>query len=550
MAREAAPRGHRGWVPMRRLVIGGLVLAMGAAFATPRSAAAVTSAGTSSNFTLVGHNSLFDRGVNAAGAINGNYEYIGSRSDGTHVHSGVQIVDISDPTNPIDVGEIPLPTTTTPPMTNGYTSRELRVWPQQQMLMVVYFGCSAILHACASGSDTGSQPLQRILFFDVGGANGASPVLVSTYIPSTTPHELFLWVDPQRPGRALLYFTSPNNSTKSLVVTDISDWRHANFPEIASFSVVSLFSSSDRSTYDVRLHSISVSPDGTRTYFAHLGGGVLVVDSSDLANDVASPQFHLITPISGRAFWDNQGAHSSVKIPGKPYIVSTEEIYGKGVVEDDAFGAALGGCPWGWMRVIDMTDPTNLRIVSEYKIDENQPSFCATLNAASPQENFSSYASHNPTVLPDVGFVTWHSGGLQAIDLTDPTHPSQDGFFLPTPESILPPHTEDPALEPGSNGVIAWSYPIIRSGLIYYIDVANGLYIVRYTGPHADEAAAVSFLEGNSSLGDAARLEAGTLDSSVPETPVLWSLLVVGGGISTAVLLRRARRPRPKFVRR
>ncbi len=550
MLSEPALRGRRRNVRKWRLLAAALVLAVATAIIAPRSASAVTSAGTASSFTLVGHNSLFDRGVNAAGAIYGNYEYVGSRSDGTHPHSGVQIVDISNPSNPTDVGEIPLPTNTTPPMTNGYTSRELRVWPQQQMLMVVYFGCSAILHACASGSDTGAQPLQRILFFDVGGANGANPVLVSTYIASTTPHELFLWVDPLRPGRALLYFTSPNNSTKSLVVTDISDWRHGNFPEIASFSVVSLFSSSDRSTYDVRLHSISVSPDGTRTYFAHLGGGVLVVDSSDLANDVTSPQLHLITPISGRAFWDNQGAHSSVKIPSKPYILATEEIYGKGVAEDQAFGAALGGCPWGWARVIDISDPTNLRIVSEYKIDENQQTFCATLSSTSPQENFSSYASHNPTVLPDVAFVTWHSGGLQAIDLADPTHPTQDGFFVPTPDTaqVGEVHTPDPSLEPGSNGVIAWSYPIIRNGLIYYIDIANGLYIVRYTGPHADEAAPVSFLEGNSSLGDAARLEAGLLNSSVPEAPILWPLLGLGGGITACAAMLRGRRKKRMLI--
>jgi hypothetical protein len=31
----------------------------------------------------------------------------------------------------------------------------------------------------------------------------------------------------------------------------------------------------------------------------------------------------------------------------------------------------------------------------------------------------------------------------------------------------------------------------------------NGLYVLKYTGPHASEVAGVSFLEGNSNLGDA-----------------------------------------------
>jgi hypothetical protein len=164
------------------------VLALGSG---PQTGSAVTIAGTSSNFVLIGHNSLFDRGENAAPALFGHYIYVGNRTDGTPqhgVHTGVQVVDIADPANPVVVGQIPLD----PTMTAGYTSRELRVWPQQQVLMVLYFGCSALIHDCTSGSDTGEQPLQRINFFDLSGANAAAPLLTSTYKPITTPHEMFL----------------------------------------------------------------------------------------------------------------------------------------------------------------------------------------------------------------------------------------------------------------------------------------------------------------------------------------------------------------------
>jgi hypothetical protein len=54
-----------------------------------------------------------------------------------------------------------------------------------------------------------------------------------------------------------------------------------------------------------------------------------------------------------------------------------------------------------------------------------------------------------------------------------------------------------------------WSYPIIRDGLIYVIDIRNGLYILRYTGPRAGDVASIRFLEGNSNLGDAVRLAQG-----------------------------------------
>jgi hypothetical protein len=43
-----------------------------------------------------------------------------------------------------------------------------------------------------------------------------------------------------------------------------------------------------------------------------------------------------------------------------------------------------------------------------------------------------------------------------------------------------------------------WSYPVVQNGLIYVVDIDLGLYILRYTGAHADEVARASFVEGNS----------------------------------------------------
>ena len=479
-----------------RKVLAATALALTLVGGASTGAGAATATGTSNNFQLVGHNNLFDRGVNAALAVYDHTVYVGSRSDGTHLHGGVQIVDVSDPSHPADTGEIAIPTE----LQTGYTSREMRVWPQQRLLMVVYFGCSAILHACVSGADLVGTLSPRIAFFDL--TDQAHPAMISTYTPSVTPHELYLWVDPAHPTtRALLYWTSPNATAKQLVVTDISGWRAGHFPEVATMGTP-VFGAAGTG-FDTRLHSLSITPDGRRGFLAYLGGGVFDIDTSDLASGRPTPVIRLVTPVGGRAFWDNQGAHSTVPIPGTHYLLTTEEIYGKGAVLTDVFGPALGGCPWGWVRIVDNSDPSHLRVVSEYRADENQASFCAGVSPQ--QDNLSSYASHNPTVLPGLALITWHSAGLRAVDLCDPVHPATAGLFVPTPDTHTPGvHLQDPALEPGSNGTIAWSYPVVRNGLIYYIDIANGLYVVRYTGPHAATVAQTSFFEGNSNAGDAA----------------------------------------------
>ena len=48
-----------------------------------------------------------------------------------------------------------------------------------------------------------------------------------------------------------------------------------------------------------------------------------------------------------------------------------------------------------------------------------------------------------------------------------------------------------------------WSFPIIKDGLIYVVDIRNGLYVLRYLGPHRSEVDGIGFLEANSNLGDA-----------------------------------------------
>ena len=492
-----------------------------------------------SNFTQVGHDSLYARGMNAAGAMYGHYMYVGSRTDGTpiHTHTGVIVVDVADPANPRNVGEIPLP----PKMILGYTSRELRVWPQQKLLIVIYFNCSAILHECpagAGGDVAGLAPFQHMAFFDL--SNPASPRLLKVYKPSVTPHEMFLWVDPRQPAsRALMFWTSPNsyNSGKSLVVTDISRWREGIFPEISTFDIATSFTAAQKSGFDVRLHSISLTPDGTRMYLAHLGGGFLVTDTSDFANNVPNPRVRLVTPIANRVYWNNQGAHSSVKVPGKPYVLTTEEIYGKGLVLNQAFGFALSGCPWGWVRMIDVNNEAAPRLVQEVTTPQNT---CTGVDKAT--ENFNSFASHNPTLLPDVGILSWHSAGVQALDLSDPTHVTRVGVFSATPETIVT--SEDPSLTTGDFKTAMWSYPIIHDGLIYVVDVRNGLFILKYTGPHADEVNATGFLEGNSNLGDAARLNSDPTPAALsvaprlpllPAVPPLWVMSLIAAAALTAI---------------
>jgi len=439
----------------------------------------VDSADAPGSFTLIGHEPLMNRGMNAAMAIHGNYAYIGSRTDGkagNANHMGIMVVDISNPAQPTIAREIG------PPLegNQGESSRELRVWKSQDILIVLHTNCGQI-HACGSAS---SQNGFR--FYDISGENAANPKLILEFDQNT--HEFFLWEDPHDPNFALMF---GGTAGSTMQVWDISPVANGQPP-------VTLFSGGNGYTGG-GIHSLSVSNDGTRAFFALLTGGFAVADVSQFTTRQPSPKPVRVTVSNARPTWPGPGAHSAIKLWGRDWVYVADEVYGEAL-------KALGGhgCPWGWARMINIADPTAPKVVSEYKLPQNNASFCQT-DVPRP---FSSYSAHNPTATPNLVITSWHAGGLQAIDVSNPAVPTQAAEFVPgldqRPAVVL---QEDPVLSSGQDKVVMWSYPIIKDGLIYVTDIRNGLYILRYQGPFQDEVSSTTFLEGNSNQGDALRFE-------------------------------------------
>jgi hypothetical protein len=484
--------------------------------------------GTAANFELVGHEPLFARGMNAAIANFDNYIYVGNRTDGSsrcgegdprrettgidscpHPHPGVLVVDVSSPAAPHVVGEFGIEFTTGANV--GQTARELRVWPEQGLLMVMYFRCSSVIHSCPPSAQRFS-----IRFFDVA-ANPVNPPLVATYTPSRLPHEMFLWIDPKDSDRALLWLSTPTSSanpnTANLIITDISRARAGVFPEIATGNWNQFFPGAQNPAnydFDLALHSMTPSFDGTRTYLAYLRGGFGILDTSKVANNqipagtIESLNDDLLTTVPfptwgtgpqcpGHTVAGCAESHSAVPLPGRPFALTIDEVYG-------TFTVPSFGWPWGWARTWNVAQPRSPKLLAEYRILQNTGAY-----TPAPGENeFNSYSSHNPTATRNLVLDSWHSGGLQAIDVSDPGVPAQTGWFSPAPLPAVA--NEDPALSRGPNKVVMWSFPIVRNGIVYVVDIRNGLYVLRYTGTRSAEVSGLTFLEGNSNLGDAARL--------------------------------------------
>jgi hypothetical protein len=453
------------------------------AFVLPATAAASSK---KASITEVGHEPLLNRGMNAAIAVHGDYAYIGSRTDGSHPGAptgGIMVVDISDPSDPELVGG---PFDAKP----SESSRELRVWQSQEILIVLNTNCGgATAHLCVTPS------INNFRFYDISGANATHPRLITEMEEHT--HEFFLWVDPSNPERALIFGGSAG-STCAMHVCPFSVWDISGVADgeapITLFSGLDGFPQLPTDSGPPSLHSLSISNDGSRAYFALLQGGFAVVDVSDFAAGRPNPQPRPITLNEARPTWPGPGAHSAIKFWRRNWVYVSDEVYGT------ATGAGHG-CPWGWARMIDISDPQSPTVESEYRIPENDPATCATWNP--PR---TSYSAHNPTLTPHIAFSTWHSGGFQAIGIEHPRKPYQLAEFFPDPLDQVT--FEDPRLssDPDTGRhekVVMWSYPIIKDGLIYMVDLRNGLYVLKYEGKFAPEVDRIGFLEGNSNQGDA-----------------------------------------------
>jgi len=491
MSRHLSQRPRIVWAAFAGALCASVAAVIIAVLEAPSPAAPPSAKG---RLELVGAEPLLNRGMNAALAVHGRYAYVGSRTDGSHRDSGVLVVDISKPSRPRVVHEIGPPAEANP----GESSRELRVWPEKNLLIVMNFQCERAGHACAGSANRTVQPTFR--FYDIRRRRARAPRLVSTYRPSRNPHEFFLWDDPKRRGRALLYISTPfvraaeiDTTGPHLVVTDISGAREGKFREIARWSP------RRESRYDeAGLHSLSVSHDGRRAYLADLEGGFELADTSELAGGARRPRIRQLTPPQSAVHHEVPGVHSALPVPGRRQAFITDEVYGS------LFGAGpvvrfnvLQGCPWGWARVIDVANPRRPRVASEYKVlPFNDPAQCSSVTP--DQENGASFSSHNPTLTPNLALVTWHSAGLQVAVLPRRGKPVKAAAFRPRPlEKVA---TEDPALSGLSEKVVMWSYPIVKDGLIYVADLRNGLYVMRYRGPFATELRCHAFVEGNSNL--------------------------------------------------
>ncbi len=217
--------------------------------------------------------------------------------------------------------------------------------------------------------------------------------------------------------------------------------------------------------------------------------------------------------------------HTPVKVPDRPYlIVNAESREAQSAWQskgdpNDGLGAVRPTCPGSLLRLLYIGDQEYYhgygdvrglmrgdlypKTIGVFGTLEQLPENCtATGPKPGTAERRAAFSPHDQLVFPHILFTTYYGGGLLAIDISNPFMPVEVGHFFGKPvdqvrwaheiasPTVMKGDGSGLALSQPSDGppdIIAFSYVDSYNGLLAYADVNNGLYLVRYTGPYADE---------------------------------------------------------------
>jgi hypothetical protein len=221
-----------------------------------------------------------------------------------------------------------------------------------------------------------------------------------------------------------------------------------------------------------RAHDTNTNADGTREYSPQPGfltapvgsssfgpEGLVILDVSDVKNRLSNPQVRIVSTL----FWQDGGQAQQalpVTIKGKPYLIFTQELGSAGAgASGRAFACAQNLPPFGFTKIIDISDEKNPREVAKLMLEVHDPANCATTlqEALNPVFVYDShYCNVDDPRDAKVLACSYFEAGLRVFDIHDPFHPREIAYFKAPAQGTK--------VIPGSN---LWNFTGGRSGTVF-----------------------------------------------------------------------------------
>ena len=205
---------------------------------------------------------------------------------------------------------------------------------------------------------------------------------------------------------------------------------------------------------------------GDRAYLPYSAGGFVILDISD----VRKPKLVSDLPFSP-PFQSFIAVHTAVPLGERPLVVVNSEA-----IEEQ------GNEPLGYAGIIDISDEKRPRLISLFPQpvppkESGVRNFYQRPGRFGPhnqhQSQYQDVLYHNENIV----FLTYFNAGLRVYDISDERTPREVGYF------IAPDPTKRRGLLPAT-GLVTQSEDVLvdRRGNIFVTDKNHGIYVLRFDG--------------------------------------------------------------------
>lgn len=294
--------------------------------------------------------------------------------------NGVQVLDVSDPANPVPTANL-----TEPAMLAG-TWESLKVNPVRKLLVGV--GVPAMTgYGLISVYDV-SDCAHPVLLNPGPGTMLSMPVPLTGHEGAFSPDGNTYWSSGVIPG-----------IVSAIDLTDPA-LPHVIWQGMPGYS----------------MHGMGLSGDGDRMYLTNNMGGVSVLDISAVQRRDPNPQVPVLTELT---WTDGMATQHAIPVSygGRPYVFTVDE-------------AGSGG-----VKLIDISDERHPEVVNSIKLEinllENRTEAIASSIGGSIFAYDSHYCAADRPVDPTALACGWISSGIRIFDVRDPFQVREIAYYNP-----------------------------------------------------------------------------------------------------------------------
>ncbi|GAE34297.1 LVIVD repeat-containing protein [Halalkalibacter akibai] len=343
------------------------------------------------------------------------YAYLGTHT-ANGANGGVRVFDLKDPSNPVEVAT--------------FADDIPQTWQEKVIVKSVntphFKGDLAAVSVQQTSRNNVNRPNSKggMLLYDV--TDPTNPIKLGFYdLPRTITgtHELYLTT---QGNRALVLLSNPyadyytHGVEKDFQIIDVTNpaepkklwqWDPRDLPEVASDFNGYHWAAPDGKTRPAFNHSVITDNNAQHAYVSMWDLGTVIFDIKDPENPV----------FLGRTeYRDNQkgSAHSAALAKGGTVLIETREV-------SNPVGAGYESA-YGYTRIFDIKDKTNPKLLSEFTTD-------LTYDIPPTSAGRTTFAKtvHDPKVHGNTLYLSYYSGGVVMVDITDPSNPEQIGQYTP-----------------------------------------------------------------------------------------------------------------------